>query len=182
MPPEPQERKDNIHNKPAAPWTSRKFVTENTAFDLGPFVLEWFARNRPANQLPISAVCNCHCLFCSNHLNPFPVVGGVFRDLEDIRLQLCSMASNDDPIRAGLSALEKWPDDDLFLVPSNPFDALLRDLVGTPAYRISERLGRPVWLVQSDGIIDSLLSMRLPKRRKPLDPGLKKAVALTPLP
>jgi hypothetical protein len=99
MPPEPQEPKDNIRNKPVAPVTSRKLVTENTAFDLGPFVLEWFAGNRPANQLPISAVCNCHCLFCSNHLNPFPVVGGVFRDLEDIKLQLCSMVANDDPIR-----------------------------------------------------------------------------------
>ena len=82
----------------------------------------------------------------------------------------------EDFIRAGLSALKKWPDADLFLVPSNPFDALLRDLVGTPAYRISERLGRPVWLVQSDGIIESLSSMRLLKRRKPLDSGLKKAM------
>ena len=99
MPSEPQKPKDNIHDKPVAPRTARKFVTENTAFDLGPFVLEWFAGNRPANQLPISAVCNCHCLFCSNHLNPFPVVGGIFRDLEDIKLQLCSMAANDDPIR-----------------------------------------------------------------------------------
>lgn len=51
------------------------------------------------NQLPISAVCNSRCLFCSNHLNPFPVAGGFFRDLEDIKLQLCAMSANDDPIR-----------------------------------------------------------------------------------
>jgi hypothetical protein len=432
------------HNAPvsfdsAALRTSRKLATENAAFDLGPFILEWFAGNRPSSQLPISAVCNCHCLFCSNHLNPFPVVGGVFRDLEDIKLQLCAMAGNDDPIRrsdslpgrisegeallhprlfeilelvrreffsntlcfttngsmvdeaflkklaafrpveinvslhstipelwarifakkehdartaiaalpllkrygmelvgtivplpricgwdglertyeylvvngakrmilywpghtvrtpdalvkelecsleeftafagrmkdrfnvplhpfpdmagslkvavetivgktlkgnpstrggayrrviwlssraafsrlekmvaeqtvaapnrhqvvpadnftykgniiaagllmaedfirAGQTAVEKWPDVDLFLVPSNPFDSLLRDLIGTPACRIAESLARPVWLVQSDGAIDSLLSMRLLKRRKPLDTGLKQAM------
>jgi hypothetical protein len=74
-------------------------VGGNDAFDLGPFILEWFAGNKPSNQLPISAVCNCHCLFCSNNLNPFPVVTGLFRDVEDIKLQLCSMAANDDPIR-----------------------------------------------------------------------------------
>ncbi len=66
---------------------------------LSPFVLEWFAANKPSNQIPISSVCNCHCLFCSNALNPFPIVSGVFRDLEDIKLQLCAMAANDDPIR-----------------------------------------------------------------------------------
>jgi uncharacterized Fe-S cluster-containing radical SAM superfamily protein len=74
-------------------------VSGNDAFALGPFILEWFAGNKPANQLPISAVCNCHCLFCSNNLNPFPVVTGLFRDIADIKLQLCSMAANDDPIR-----------------------------------------------------------------------------------
>ena len=71
----------------------------NEALALGPFILEWFAGNKPSNQLPISAVCNCHCLFCSNNLNPFPVVTGLFRDVEDIKLQLCSMGANDGPIR-----------------------------------------------------------------------------------
>jgi hypothetical protein len=73
--------------------------TENKAFTLTPFMSEWLAGGQPPNQLPISAVCNSHCLFCSNHLNPFPVAGGFFRDLEDTRLQLCAMSAHDDPIR-----------------------------------------------------------------------------------
>lgn len=415
----------------------RSSIAGNPAFNLSPFILEWFAGNKMPNQLPISAVCNCRCLFCSNHANPFPVVAGAFRDLEDIKLQLCSMAANDNPIRmsdslpgrisegeallhprlfeildlvrrkffyntlcfttngsmldeaflkrlaafrpveitvslhstvpeiwakifskkvrdakiainavpllkrfridsagvivplpqlcgwdgiertyeylvtsgakvmtlfwpgytvrtpaprlkdlecsieeftdiaarmkkkfqvplhvfpdmaselqvqvetilrktlkgnpktragpfgrviwlssraafsrlekvvaecgrevsnrhhvvpadnftyggniiasgllmagdfirAGLSALTAWPDADLFLVPSTPFDSLLRDLAGTPAYQIAEQLGRPVWLVQNDGTIDALLSRRLVSRRKALDAGLEK--------
>jgi len=64
-----------------------------------PFMSEWLAGGQPSNQLPISAVCNSRCLFCSNHLNPFPVAGGFFREIEDIKLQLCAMSANDDPIR-----------------------------------------------------------------------------------
>jgi wyosine [tRNA(Phe)-imidazoG37] synthetase (radical SAM superfamily) len=73
--------------------------TENKAFTMTPFMSEWLAGGQPPNQLPISAVCNSRCLFCSNHLNPFPVAGGFFRDIEDIKLQLCAMSANDDPIR-----------------------------------------------------------------------------------
>ena len=73
--------------------------TENKAFTMTPFMSEWLAGGHPSNQLPISAVCNSHCLFCSNHLNPFPVAGGFFRDVEDIKLQLCAMSDHDDPIR-----------------------------------------------------------------------------------
>jgi hypothetical protein len=73
--------------------------TENKAFDMTPFMSEWLAGGQQSNQLPISAVCNSRCLFCSNHLNPFPVAGGFFRDIEDIKLQLCAMNANDDPIR-----------------------------------------------------------------------------------
>jgi hypothetical protein len=74
-------------------------ITQNKAFTLTPFMSEWLAGGQPSNQLPISAVCTSHCLFCSNHLNPFPVAGGFFRDIEDIKLQLCAMSANDDPIR-----------------------------------------------------------------------------------
>jgi hypothetical protein len=61
--------------------------------------------------------------------------------------------------------LEQWPDADLFLVPRVPFDSLLHDLEGIPAYRIPEELGRPVWLVDAHGGIDPLLSTRLVARR-----------------
>jgi uncharacterized Fe-S cluster-containing radical SAM superfamily protein len=71
----------------------------NPAFDLSPFFVEWLAAGRPENQLPISSVCNCHCLFCSNDMNPFQIVAGRFRDLEDIKLQLSAMKPGGHPIR-----------------------------------------------------------------------------------
>jgi uncharacterized Fe-S cluster-containing radical SAM superfamily protein len=55
------------------------------------FFKEWLAGGRPLTQLPISAVCNSRCIFCSNHLNPFPVARGLFRDIEDVKLQLALM-------------------------------------------------------------------------------------------
>lgn len=63
------------------------------------FLSEWLASNRPNNQLPISAVCNSHCIFCSNHLNPFAIQEGIFRDLEDIKHQLTLMEQYDQPVR-----------------------------------------------------------------------------------
>ena len=63
------------------------------------FLSEWLAGNRYPNQLPISAVCNSHCIFCSNRLNPFPVATGIFRDLSDIKHQLSLMPFHSDPIR-----------------------------------------------------------------------------------
>ncbi|EFK95990.1 hypothetical protein LDC_1986, partial [sediment metagenome] len=48
-----------------------------------PFLSEWLASGCSSNQLPISGVCNCDCLFCSNHANPFSIVHGVLRDLDD---------------------------------------------------------------------------------------------------
>ena len=71
----------------------------------------------------------------------------------------------EDFIRTGKKALGQCPDADLFLVPREPFDSLSQDLQGTPAYRIPEELGRPVWLVDSHGGIDPLLSTRLVTRR-----------------
>jgi hypothetical protein len=74
------------------------FPVVNEGFSLSPYMSEWLAANRPSNQLSISSVCNCHCLFCSNQLNPFPIAGGTFRDIEDIKLQLCVMGASDGPI------------------------------------------------------------------------------------
>jgi uncharacterized Fe-S cluster-containing radical SAM superfamily protein len=89
----------------------------NDAFNLSPFILEWFAGNRPFNQLPISAVCNAHCLFCSNNLNPFPVSGGFFRDIEDIKLQICAMPVTADPIRLSDSLPGRIAEGEAFLHP-----------------------------------------------------------------
>jgi len=76
-----------------------KPTIDNNALRITPFLAEWLAGGRPQNQLPISAVCNSHCLFCSNNLNPFPIYGGMFRETEDIKAQLSAMNANDDPIR-----------------------------------------------------------------------------------
>jgi uncharacterized Fe-S cluster-containing radical SAM superfamily protein len=37
------------------------------------------------NQLPIASVCNGHCFFCSNDMNPFPIFREGFRPLEDVK-------------------------------------------------------------------------------------------------
>lgn len=103
--------------RPASVATSQPAGAGNDAFALSPFILEWFAANRPLNQLPISAVCNSHCLFCSNNLNPFPVAGGFFRDIEDIKLQLCAMQANDDPIRLSDSLPGRIAEGEAFLHP-----------------------------------------------------------------
>ncbi|MEW6333428.1 MAG: radical SAM protein, partial [Thermodesulfobacteriota bacterium] len=52
------------------------------------FFEEWLAAGQPPGQLSISSVCNARCLFCSNRMNPFPVRRNVFREIEDVKLQL----------------------------------------------------------------------------------------------
>jgi NifB/MoaA-like Fe-S oxidoreductase len=81
-----------------------------------------------------------------------------------------------DFIRTGKKALEQWPDIDLFLIPRVPFDFLLRDLEGTPAYKIPEELGRAVWLADALGGVDPLLSTRLVTRRSSTYPPLQQHV------
>jgi len=58
------------------------------------FFEEWLAAGQPPEQLSISAVCNARCLFCSNRMNPFPVTQNVFRDIEDVKLQLSLGSAN----------------------------------------------------------------------------------------
>ena len=82
----------------------------------------------------------------------------------------------EDFIRAGHLALGQWPDTDLFLIPATGFDSMRRDLKGTPALKVAEDLGTPVWLVQDDGNIDTQLSLHLVSRRKTFDSELKKTM------
>jgi len=118
MAPLEREERNNPGARTSAPQdTSRGATSGNDAFALSPFILEWFAGSRPPNQLPISAVCNCHCLFCSNNLNPFPIAGGFFREIEDVKLQLCSMAANGDPIRLSDSLPGRISEGEAFLHP-----------------------------------------------------------------
>lgn len=58
------------------------------------FFQEWLAAGQPPEQLSISAVCNARCLFCSNRMNPFPVRQNVFREIEDVKLQLSLGSAN----------------------------------------------------------------------------------------
>ena len=109
---------DNLSNViPVSVKVAKAPKAGNDAFNFSPFILEWFAGNHPANQLPISAVCNAHCLFCSNHLNPFPVAGGFFRDIEDIKLQVCAMPDTGDPIRLSDSLPGRISEGEAFLHP-----------------------------------------------------------------
>ena len=117
MAPEPTDPNNLGFVRPASVAASRPGGARNDAFTLSPFILEWFAASRPPNQLPISAVCNSHCLFCSNNLNPFPVASGFFRDIEDIKLQLCAMQANDDPIRLSDSLPGRIAEGEAFLHP-----------------------------------------------------------------
>jgi len=81
------------------------------------FLKEWLASNRYNNQLPISAVCNSHCLFCSNKLNPFQVATGFFRDMEDIKFQLSLMPLHQNPVRMSDSLPGRIAEGEAFLHP-----------------------------------------------------------------
>ena len=81
------------------------------------FFREWLASNRYTNQLPISAVCNSRCLFCSNKLNPFAVATGLFRDMEDIKFQLSLMPLHQNPIRMSDSLPGRIAEGEAFLHP-----------------------------------------------------------------
>ena len=84
----------------------------------GMFFREWLAGGQPSNLLPISAVCNSRCLFCSNNLNPFPVARGFFRDVEDIKLQLAMMDEhNQQPLRLSDSLPGRIAEGEAFLHP-----------------------------------------------------------------
>jgi uncharacterized Fe-S cluster-containing radical SAM superfamily protein len=60
------------------------------------FFEEWLAAGQPPEQLSISSVCNARCLFCSNRMNPFPIKQNVFREIEDVKLQLSLGSANYD--------------------------------------------------------------------------------------
>jgi hypothetical protein len=82
------------------------------------FFREWIAIGQPSNQLPISAVCNSRCIFCSNDLNPFPIARGMFRDVEDIKLQLALMnITRRQPIRMSDSLPGRIAEGEAFLHP-----------------------------------------------------------------
>ena len=60
------------------------------------FFEEWLAAGQPPEQLSISSVCNARCLFCSNRMNPFPIKQNMFREIEDVKLQLSLGSANYD--------------------------------------------------------------------------------------
>jgi hypothetical protein len=70
----------------------------------------------------------------------------------------------DDFVKAGMEALREHPNVELILVPRSPFDSHLRDLKGTPAYRIAEELRRPVWVVADNGALHRLLEKTLERK------------------
>lgn len=82
------------------------------------FFKEWLAIDRHPAQLPISSVCNYRCIFCSNYQNPFPIAKNIFRELEDIKTQLCLMpAQYAGPIRMSDALPGRISEGEAFLHP-----------------------------------------------------------------
>jgi uncharacterized Fe-S cluster-containing radical SAM superfamily protein len=81
------------------------------------FFKEWLAGGRRGDQFPISAVCNGHCLFCSNNFNPFLIHRGIFRDIEDLKLQLALTPNTAQIIRMSDSAPGRIAEGEAFLHP-----------------------------------------------------------------
>lgn len=81
------------------------------------FLSEWLAAGRPNNQLSVSAICNSSCIFCSNHLNPFPIQHGVFRKFDDIKHQLTLMEQRGQELRLSESLPGRISEGEAFLHP-----------------------------------------------------------------
>jgi NifB/MoaA-like Fe-S oxidoreductase len=67
----------------------------------------------------------------------------------------------EDFVTAGIDVIEKFPETDLILIPSKPFDSFLRDLQGQSAHQIPDKLGRPVWVMDGRGGFNTLLGTLL---------------------
>lgn len=63
-------------------------------------------------------MCNARCLFCSNRMNPFPIKQNIFRDIEDVNLQLSlGSASYDGAIHMSDSLPGRISEGEAFLHP-----------------------------------------------------------------
>ena len=111
------------HNRPAC-YPATEGVSPLQVRDYGVFFKEWLAGGRASSQFPISAVCNSRCLFCSNNFNPFPITRGMFRDVEDVKLQLALMPNQHQAIRMSDSLPGRIAEGEAFLHPE--FFAILK--------------------------------------------------------
>jgi len=53
------------------------------------------------NQLPLSSICDAHCFFCSNEMNPFEILREKFRDIEDVKKGITLLNPNAHAIAIG---------------------------------------------------------------------------------
>ena len=53
------------------------------------------------NQLPLSSICDAHCFFCSNEMNPFEILREKFRPIEDVKKGLTLLNPNTHSIAIG---------------------------------------------------------------------------------
>jgi len=81
------------------------------------FFNEWVAGFSQPYYLPISTVCNSDCIFCTNKYNIFPCKSGLFRDIEDIKLQLSLMKSHRAAINLSSVLPGRLPEGEAFLHP-----------------------------------------------------------------
>jgi uncharacterized Fe-S cluster-containing radical SAM superfamily protein len=72
----------------------------NDALTLSKYMYETIAIGS-TNQLPISSVCSAKCIFCSNHMNPFPIHREGFRDLDDVKKGIALLNPGAKEIRMG---------------------------------------------------------------------------------
>jgi hypothetical protein len=70
------------------------------ALTLSKYMYETIATGS-SNQLPVSSVCSAKCIFCSNHMNPFPIYREGFRPLDDIKKGIALLDANAQEIRIG---------------------------------------------------------------------------------
>ena len=81
------------------------------------FLREWLVHGACSSRLPISSVCDCHCIYCCNDSNPFFMCRNVFRNIDDIKLQLELMEPHDEEIRLNDSMCIRIAEGEAFIHP-----------------------------------------------------------------
>jgi uncharacterized Fe-S cluster-containing radical SAM superfamily protein len=125
---------------------------------LSKFMYEAMALGPAAGgQLPISSVCNCECIFCSNNMNPFPIHRLGFRPLEDIKKGIALLDPQAEEIRLGDSLPGRISEG----------EALLHPELLTILSLVRAKAAHSVIQISTNG---SLLTKELVEQLKPFKP------------
>jgi len=69
--------------------------------EVSKYMYETIAAKAMGNHLPVSSVCDAHCFFCSNEMNPFEILREKFRTMEDTKKGIALLDSNASEIVIG---------------------------------------------------------------------------------